>query len=1051
MCATRWQGRSDVPDWLFPLPIFPVGSLSSSVVTTVWVGVFIIAFFNLRFGWVLSGIVVPGYLVPLLIARPLSFWVILVEASVTYALVWFFSEKLSGGRTWSSLFGRDRFVGLILASILVRLTFDGWLLPAFVDLAERDFGLQADLRGNLYSFGLIVISLLANQLWKPGYLRGMSQTLVIIGLTYLVVRFGLMELTNFRISAVSYLYEDVASSILASPKAYIILVVTALLASRMNLRYGWDFNGVLIPALIALQWYQPFKVVTSFVEAFVIYGIAALLLRLPIFANTTIEGARKIMLFFNISFAYRLIIGHVLYWAGYDVHVTDYYGFGYLLSTLIAIKMYEKDILLRLTRATLQISLLGAAVGTAIGFAMVLLLPPVPAAMMVGGASAPAMLQASDVDPLDFLGERSVAVYASEARPLATRPDPRAFEAFQGGMRLILQSDAQVEEGASLLSDAGFAVQRLEGNVIAVADTRLRRGGGTYLIDLDAQSTMVISIPDPLAVPSLAVAGGLVMQRSSARALAMGGRSTGLLTEEGPTLEPDRFSFFQAFHELASGSVLRLAGDGESGGEARLRIPTLMPAGLDPSSLQPLVGPIAVAFGRDGERTVQEGIAAAGFATLHLGPQHVSAMLAGVMPEVALIRAEGGFGRYVLDLAAATLDYTSAQPVHELLFFDREVLTPLLEEVIPAMGEGAEDPAELLAPVRQAASAMGYEVIIYSNPIEGQRHLVVAPAAPGRGIYAFRIGERSPYVVQVPRPGREVATLEYAVALYEDLEGTSLMLPGGQRQDRQSDASGDGVGSVVDPQRDPTLFDLVSQVLLRQSAETPLMVVQTRGFSAEAAEALPYDAVIAFNVMPADDVLTVLGERIWAVVSANSGSIGLVRGEAETAGLEVGGVRQARYLEAVGSGELAVVWLSPTLRGAYRREVDRAEAALFTALEIETVTTTPSAFLAGREPSAEALTPEVVEDIMAYQWRRDAVALQRVQQARKLIRIHDAALGLSFLAVLDEAGSVLALANLSPRDPESEVWVDPREPSLQDAVGRFVRTRAGWLILGATP
>ena len=116
-------------DWVFPLGIFPEGALASSVITTVWVGVFVIGFLNLRFGWVLSGLVVPGYLVPLLIAKPWSAAVILVEASVTYFLVWLFSERLSGGGTWSSLFGRDRFVGLVLFSILVRLVFDVWLLP----------------------------------------------------------------------------------------------------------------------------------------------------------------------------------------------------------------------------------------------------------------------------------------------------------------------------------------------------------------------------------------------------------------------------------------------------------------------------------------------------------------------------------------------------------------------------------------------------------------------------------------------------------------------------------------------------------------------------------------------------------------------------------------------------------------------------------------------------------------------------------------------------------------------------------------------------------
>lgn len=1025
-----------MPDWLFPLPIFPLGSLSSSVITTVWVGVFIIAFFNLRFGWVLSGIVVPGYLVPLLIARPLSFGVILVEASITYGLVWFFSERMSGGRTWSSLFGRDRFVGLVLASILVRLTFDGWLLPAAAEFAEQEFGTSFDLRGNLYSFGLIVISLLANQLWKPGYLRGMSQALVIIGLTYLVVRFGLMELTNFRISAVSYLYEDVASSILASPKAYIILVVTVLLASRMNLRYGWDFNGVLIPALIALQWYQPIKVLSSFLEAFVIYGVAALLLRLPFFANTTVEGARKILLFFNISFAYRLIIGHALYWTGYDVQVTDYYGFGYLLSTLIAIKMFEKDILLRLTRATLQISLLGAAVGTTIGFAMVLFLPVSPLAIIAGEVRAPRAVTVRDLDLPEFVGTQTMRVYASEPRPEAVRNDPIEFESFRAGMRLILQDVSRVGEAAILLQDAGFVVERLEGNVIAVSDAELGRGNGTYFIDPDAKTRIVVSVPDPLAVPGLAVAGVQVMRQIGARALAMGGRSTSLHGTGARQLEQDRFSYFQAFHELASGSMLRLAKGGNSGDDARLRIPTRLPADLDLGQLQQLTGPIDVAFGRDGEPVVQERVADSGFATLHLSFTDVSFVLASIMPATPVLSDERGFERFVLDLAAVTVDHTTGRSPHELLFFDREVLTPILQDVLPALGNLVEIPARLLAPVQQAASVMGYELLIYESPVDEQRHLILAPTDPGSGLHVFRTGDQAPYVVQVPRPDREPATLEYAVALYNDLQGSALLLPGGE---------------AVDIQNDPTFFDLISQVLLRESGERSLMMVQTRGYSAETASALPYDAAIAFGVMPTNDGLTELGKDLREAVGANTASVGLVQGESETAGLEVGVIRQARYLEAVEAGEIAIVWLSPTFRMAYRRGVDPAEAALFASLDIRTLETTPMAFLEVREISTEALPPEIMENVRAYQWRRDAVALRRVQQYLDVMRIYDNTLGLSFLAVMDDTGAVHALANLSPRDPASEIAVDLGETTLSEAVARFVSSRAGWLTFGAAP
>src|SRR3546814_19088777 len=121
-----------------------------------------------------------------------------------------------------------------------------------------------------------------------------------------------------------------------------------MLASHMNVRYGWDFSGILIPALIALQWYQPTKIITSFAEAIVIYSAARLILKLPIMANVTLEGGRKLLLFFNISFAWKMALGWFVVWQGLEVKTTAFYGFGYLLSTLIAIKAHDKNIFHRL-------------------------------------------------------------------------------------------------------------------------------------------------------------------------------------------------------------------------------------------------------------------------------------------------------------------------------------------------------------------------------------------------------------------------------------------------------------------------------------------------------------------------------------------------------------------------------------------------------------------------------------------------------------------------------------------------------------------------------
>ena len=296
------------------------------------------------------------------------------------------------------------------------------------------------------------------------------------------------------------------------------------------------------------------------------------------------------------------------------------------------------------------------------------------------------------------------------------------------------------------------------------------------------------------------------------------------------------------------------------------------------------------------------------------------------------------------------------------------------------------------------------------------------------------------------------ATLEYAATLYDDLLGSALLVPEGQPPEARSGTSAlRSRSGTLEAQPDPTFFDLVSQVLLRESTDRSLMIVQARGFSSRTAEALPYDALVAFSVMPANDRLTELGEELRDAVAANSARAGVLQGEPETAGLEVGVSRQARYLDAVHGGEFAVVWLSPTLQTAYRTGVDPSQAALFASLNITTVDSSPLRFLEQRIWSAESISPDLVETVLAYQSRRDVVALQHLQQTWVLKRINDSALGLSFLAILDDAGAVLALLNLAPRDPESRIELDLANTGLSEAVGKFVSTRAGWLILGPMP
>ncbi len=529
-------------------PLFPEGGLASSVITTVWIGVFVLTFFNLRFGWVMSGLVVPGYIVPLLILKPVAVGVIIFEAILTYGIVWLFSEKLNKNR-WNALFGRDRFLALILASIIVRVLFDGWLLPITADWLSTRFDTQIDWQNNLQSFGLVVISLMANQFWKPGLKRGLFSLVVVTGITWFIVRYGLMEFTNFRLSGVSYIYEGLASSILASPKAYIILVVTAIAASRMNLRYGWDFSGILIPALIALQWYQPSKILSSFVEMIIIYVLARLVMRLPMLANVTIEGSAKLLLFFNVSFVYKLVLGHIIAFMAWDMNTTDFYGFGYLLSTLLAIKAHDKDILPRLMRSTLGVSLTGMVMGNIIGFLLAYLLP-----QSLGSAQATALQRQEDAK---LLFARAVGGAHVRARTQLKYPLSQVEAQDLASAIELLEAGTQPQFIEQAFIGSGYRVSRHASGELAIMR---KLTGEMLLFNPSASRNLTVMPVNPAEIAGITGAAYRLYRLQDAKWLIITSPETDMLQSAFAGATKTRLL------EVQAGAETQLSLGGRSGG-----------------------------------------------------------------------------------------------------------------------------------------------------------------------------------------------------------------------------------------------------------------------------------------------------------------------------------------------------------------------------------------------------------------------------------------------------------------------------------------------------
>ncbi len=359
--------------------LLPPGGLDQSILLAVLVGVYVALLGTETLGWVFVGLVVPGYLASVLVVQPTTAGVIVLEAVLTYLLARGLAYALAPTGAWTPFFGRDRFFLIVVVSVLVRQHDQVWLLPALSTWLEARLGTALPPVREFYSIGLVLVPLAANMLWKPGLRRGLIQLGAVVGLTYLVLTGVLLRVTNLSLASFELLYEDTAIDFLGNAKAYILLLSTAALAGRFNLRFGWDFGGILIPALLGLLWFTPREMAITLAEALAIWLCALVVLRYTPLARRNLEGPRKVALVLTIGVGLKWLLSLGVAGRVPGLRARELFGFGYLLSTLLALRMLHRRSARRVLLPALTTAALGWALGSAIGFGLDLVAPSAPA------------------------------------------------------------------------------------------------------------------------------------------------------------------------------------------------------------------------------------------------------------------------------------------------------------------------------------------------------------------------------------------------------------------------------------------------------------------------------------------------------------------------------------------------------------------------------------------------------------------------------------------------------------------------------------------------
>jgi hypothetical protein len=524
---------------------------------------------------------------------------------------------------------------------------------------------------------------------------------------------------------------------------------------------------------------------------------------------------------------------------------------------------------------------------------------------------------------------------------------------------------------------------------------------------------------------------------------------------------------------------LRLANGGRRVAEQFDRAPATsslwvkraLPDGLDLSRLKDLIGDFDVRWGELPPQNLQRETTLSGFAELQLRPEDIRRLLGRAMasegtgtvhPSQTTI--EGSLPDWLLAdttrIAPPGSNLYRKPAVEELLYFDDEVVTPLLRAIATEYGDkGWSDAGKTeLRIIGAAAANLGYQLLSFHHRSSGSDYLILAEPPVGSrpehrrywGSTIFRLGISQSVLVQVPRPLFEVNSLELALALFESMHARVLLV-GGASPEANQDHSAD----LLRFANKENLFNAVNQAILRESGSTPVLVVQSRSLGDRRDLPMPGTDIVVATTGGAQSPaqMSELGRRLIEALKRFGLSYAFSDGTPAMAGYEAAGLPQAYYLNATQNKEMVVFWASPLARAGFVQQTEATpQQAQADALGLPTQRQEIGVYLARHGNRLAPLPPALRAALAPYFASQDIVLLQaalRQQPGLRFERLVDVNSRLGFLSIRDGQGRLLGLANLSARDAGQATVFQPEYPA--SSLAKFVESRSAWLLSGAAP
>lgn len=995
--------------------LLPARGLDRSLLLAVLAGLWILWFFVERLGWVFSGLVVPGYLAAVFIVRPVSGLAIVVEAVLTFVVARVLSDVLSRFGGWSRFFGRERFFLILLVSVLVRQHCELWFFPEIAAGLQERFGVDVSYQEQLFGVGLVLVPLAANMFWKLDLRRGLVQVGVPTALTWALLVWVILPFTNYGLSSLELSYEDVAVNFLGSAKIYVILLTTAAIAAAMNLYAGWDYSGILVPALLSVAWFTPLKVLTTLLEALILLGTVSILIRRWPLRRLNLEGPRKIVLVFTVGFALKALVATFIGDRLPGMEVTDLFGFGYLVPSLLAIKMLSRRTVGRVLGPTVAVSVAGLVLGSALALVVEW------GARLTPGRDDPT-LAAAEVTPNVWRDPLAVAISAEmRADPVdrATPPtfepaqreqlaslwrlidrwlaDPAAGEPIDGVTERAARLGLRVDPIVSAESGAHWALTSPVAGPEGFDDTPSAvlhpRREGPYLW-----------VPRPATEAPTAIAAVDLCERLSCRAVIFAG-----IEARGSALRFHR----PILSALAGRGVIQLHADRRTEqGQPVMHLFGPAPEGVLLGTLGSLPSwdPVPGRL-RAGQPDTRRAI-------LRIHPADLWRVVVEDTPPETL--AAPDIDSWLA--ARLTVEALAPGPVSGPTPFEQRLIARVLTRgAVEGPPAHFPDDRAWTMWLDRAARLVRHRFVEFDEALTGRRvrAMIGAPRTPGWLVLLAAAGG-STTAVEVPRPVRQAGTWRFGLELWREVDGVAAVIA---MPRRAPNGTVEGAPTGTDSAFDAVHVGLHASLSRGQAG----LVVQARGYGAW--RSLDFDTIVALE-MPlfTDEPTPVTLDGLLAVplldgldhgLHRSSGFPGLPpaglferRPQAELIGLINQPNAQRDHARRQLGARFVRLWLSEAVRSDY---LDREPAPLHPTLDAALGLLVPTT---GREALAE---PRLDPPPPAAEADADLARLfdGAFEEARGFARSHNPHRLRALLAMADSDGRLTVRRGYSPSEGRS--------------------------------